>query len=206
MKKLFFLLMLLFFVFGLQHAESFAESIPPRAEKYKADLIRSARYEWGLDAPIAVFAAQIHTESLWQKNAKSPAGALGLSQFMPETAAWLPSVMPHVGKESPLNPKWAIRALCAYDRYLFQKLKGNTEYEQMAFALSAYNGGIGWVLKDKQKARKMGLDPFQYFGSVETVNAGRSSAYFRENRRYPFLILKKRQFLYKTWGNVLEDK
>lgn len=200
------MLILLFFVVSLPFAKSHAESIPPRAEKYKAALIRAARYEWGLDAPVAVFAAQIHTESLWKEYAKSPVGALGLSQFMPETAKWLSSIMPHVGKENPYNPNWSIRALCAYDRYLFQKLKGNTEFEQMAFALSAYNGGIGWVLKDKQKARKMGLDPYQYFGSVETVNAGRASVYFRENRRYPFLILKKRQFLYKNWGKMLEEK
>lgn len=201
MKKIFLLLLLLPFIAA---TAAKAETIPKTAEKYRAELVRAARYEWGMNAPIAVFAAQIHTESLWNERAISPAGAVGLTQFMPETAAWLPNVMPQIGKADPYNPKWAIRALCAYNRYLYQKIKANSEFERMAFTLAAYNGGIGWVIKDKNKAKSQGLDPFQYFGSVEKVNAGRGKAFFRENRRYPKIILKHRQYLYESWGGILK--
>lgn len=149
MKKIILLLLCCFIVPNLVQAKN----IPSLAIKYKAELIRSARYEWGLNAPVAVFAAQIHTESNWNTNAKSPVGAIGLSQFMPKTADWLPQVMPQIKKANPYNPEWSIRALCAYNHYLYKKLQGNTEYERMAFTLSAYNGGIGWVIKDKKKSK-----------------------------------------------------
>src|SRR5688572_15590130 len=46
--------------------------IPPDAKRYKRDLIRNARAIWGLDAPTSTFAAQIHQESGWRVDAKSP--------------------------------------------------------------------------------------------------------------------------------------
>jgi hypothetical protein len=69
-------------------------TIPPQAKQHKALLIREARAQWGMDAPIATMAAQIHQESTWRDDAVSPAGAQGLAQFMPSTAKWLPSVAP----------------------------------------------------------------------------------------------------------------
>ncbi len=47
---------------------------------------------WGLNAPVSVFAAQIHTESWWRNDTVSGAGAQGLAQFMPSTARWLPTL------------------------------------------------------------------------------------------------------------------
>ena len=55
--------------------------IPERAVQYRASLTRAAHYYWGLDAPVAAFAAQIHTESRFKTDAVSPAGARGIAQF-----------------------------------------------------------------------------------------------------------------------------
>ncbi|NGI10110.1 lytic transglycosylase domain-containing protein, partial [Escherichia coli] len=40
---------------------------PPQAAlQYRDDVIRNARLEWGLSAPVADFAAQLHQESGWR--------------------------------------------------------------------------------------------------------------------------------------------
>ncbi|WP_034638152.1 transglycosylase SLT domain-containing protein [Desulfovibrio cuneatus] len=180
-------------------------TVPHRALAHKATLIRAARAEFGLGAPVALLAAQIHTESAWQAGAVSPVGAQGLAQFMPATARWLPQVVPaltHLGEEeagvapAPFNPGWAIRAMCGYDKWLWKKivLPGNAPAavneqsacsHRWAFVLSAYNGGLGWVIKDRAMAPRLGKDKNQYWGQVELVNAGRSAAAIKENRAYP---------------------
>lgn len=181
-------------------------TIPRAAAQHKATLTRAARIYWGLDAPVAVFAAQVHTESRWRNNTVSRAGAQGLAQFMPATARWLPSVMPETGKPAPFNPAWSLRALCAYDKWLWDRITGRTDFEHMAFTLSAYNGGHGWASRDKRLAGQRGLDPERWFEHVATVNAGRSAAAWKENRNYPRLILKERQQAYAKagWGAGLE--
>ena len=67
-------------------AQTWAGAIPAQAERYRALLIREARVVWGMDAPVATFAAQIHQESMWRSDAVSRAGAQGLAQFMPKAA------------------------------------------------------------------------------------------------------------------------
>lgn len=126
-------------------------AIPRAAQQYRATLVRAAHATWGLDAPVAVFAAQVHTESWWRNDTVSHVGAQGLAQFMPATARWLPSVAPETGKPAPFNPGWSLRALCTYDRWLWERVTGHSDMERMAFALSAYNGGLGWVNRDRKK-------------------------------------------------------
>ena len=183
-------------------------TIPRAAQQYRATLVRAAHATWGLDAPVAVFAAQVHTESWWRNNTVSHAGAQGLAQFMPATARWLPSVAPETGKPAPFNPGWSLRALCVYDKWLWDRVAGHSDFERMAFALSAYNGGLGWVNRDRKKARALGLDDRVWFDSVENVNVGRSRAAFAENRQYPRRILKERQQVYVKagWGRGIEEE
>lgn len=186
---------------------SHAASIPKAAEQHRATLIRTAHAVWGLDAPVAVFAGQIHAESRWNPNAKSHVGAQGLAQFMPSTAAWLPTVAPETGEPLPYNPGWAIRALVTYDLWLWKRVAATNDYERMAFTLSAYNGGLGWVNRDKRFAESKGLNSRRWFGHVATVNAGRSAANFRENRNYPDFILNDFQLRYSDagWGAGLPE-
>jgi hypothetical protein len=190
-------------LFGIAPAK--AAGIPRAAEQHRATLIRTARVVWGMDAPVAVFAGQIHAESRWNPEAKSPVGALGMAQFMPATAKWMPNIDPELAAPAPKNPAWAIRALIRYDLYLWQRVDAVSDFERMAFTLSAYNGGLGWVNRDKALAEKRGLDRRRWFSNVEKVNAGRSAANFRENRRYPSLILEEYQWLYTKWGTGMPE-
>lgn len=204
------LIIALFVILYLTQCTSLAHSapIPKAAQQHRSALIRTAHATWGLDAPIAVFAGQIHAESRWNANAKSPVGAQGLAQFMPATAAWLPSVAPGTGEPLPYNPRWAIHALIAYDLWIWKRVPAANKYNRMAFTLSAYNGGLGWVNRDKKLAARKGLDPLLWFDHVETVNAGRSAANKRENQNYPRIILRDFQWRYVDagWGPGLAEQ
>lgn len=181
-------------------SEARAAQPPQAALQYRSDVIRNARLEWGLSAPVADFAAQLHQESGWRPDAISPVGAEGLAQFMPATADWISQLMPGLNSREPFNPAWAIRALVSYDRWLWQRVSATNDCERMAMTLSGYNGGLGWVQRDKRLASQKGLDSARWFGHVATVNAGRSAANWRENRHYPQRILRELAPRYLTWG------
>ncbi len=118
------------------------------------------------------------------------------------TAAWLPEVAPQVGEAAPFNPGWALRALTAYDLWLWRRIDATALCDHMAMTLSAYNGGLGWLRRDVRMARKLGLDPTCWWDHVETVNAGRAEWAIRENRGYPRRILLLLEPLYEAagWG------
>lgn len=204
----------LLLLLGLVSAAKAEVQIPRAALQYRSELIRSSRMVWGMDAPVAVFAAQIHTESWWRNGTVSSVGAQGLAQFMPSTAKWLPSVAPETGTPAPFDPRWSLRACVTYDKYLFDRIASRrdgrlTEWNRMAFTMSAYNGGLGWTNRDRTKAAQSGLNPDIWFGHVEQANAGRRASAKRENQRYVQFILRERQQAYVKagWGRgVAEDE
>lgn len=197
-------------VFILMVAFGFAVSLspanaaePPAAAKpYRAEVIRTARAVWGMDAPVADFAGQFQQESGWNPAARSPVGAQGMAQFMPSTADWISQQFPALREREPFNPSWAIRALVQYDQWLWQRVAAADGCQRMAFTLSAYNGGLGWVNRDKKLATQRGLDAGVWFDAVATVNAGRSAANWRENRGYPQRILYQNAPRYLSWGGA----
>jgi soluble lytic murein transglycosylase-like protein len=179
-----------------------ADTMPRDALRYQRDLVRNSREIWGLDAPVAVFAGQIHQESRWRADARNAIGATGLGQFMPATATWISGVY-SLGKAQPTNPTWAIRALVTYNLHNWNQLLAANDCSHIAMSLSAYNGGLGWVYRDQKKAGAKGLQPFIWFYQVEKVNAGRAPAMFTENRAYPRAILLRWQQLYASWGGAI---
>lgn len=184
---------------------AYADTIPRQAEQYRRTLIRAAHAEWGLDAPIAMLAAQVHQESAWRADARSPVGAQGLAQFMPGTSAWMAELYPKtLGANQPFNPGWALRAMVVYDRWLYARNQtAASGCDRWAFVLSAYNGGLGWVIRDRKLASAKGADQLVWFDSVERHNAGRSTGNFRENRHYPRVILLRWEPMYVAagWGS-----
>jgi hypothetical protein len=181
-----------------------AEIIPNAAKQHRATLVRSAHMVWGLDAPVATFAGQVHQESRWNVVARSPVGAEGLAQFMPTTTEWIAAAYPkHLAAAQPYNPGWAMRALVQYDLWLYSRNQARSPCEKWAMILSAYNGGQGWVNRDRRLALASGADGLAWFDSIEKFNAGRSAANFKENRHYPRVILLRWEPLYvdSGWGN-----
>ena len=81
------------------------------------------------------------------------------------------------------------------------------EFDQYAFALASYNGGIGGIKSDQRICRNTrGCNPNLWFGHVEhtslkrrTVVAGYGQSFFVINRKYPVNVLNVRRFKYKPY-------
>lgn len=103
--------------------------MPTLRETYEAIARRAAR-DWGV--PEELYVALINQESGFQTGLTSPAGARGIAQFMPDTAAGL-----------GIDPDDPVAALYGGARYLRQQLgffDGDLEK-----ATAAYNAGAGGV-------------------------------------------------------------
>lgn len=177
--------------------------VPNEARPWQRELTRQSRLEWGLDAPIATFAAQIETESAWRTDAHSPVGADGLAQFVGSTAAWISGAYPALAANEPRNPIWALRALATYDRYLWDRQPlAATDCDRAAFMEAAYNGG-GTALGREQDAclAASPCDPDRWWDNVERQRS-RSLAAWTENRNYPRRI-RAREPVYGAWGAAL---
>lgn len=177
-----------------------AEQIPRNAHNYRAELTRTAHAVWGLDAPIPVFAAQIHQESAWQTDAVSKVGAQGMAQFMPATAKWLCELNRTPQAQClPQNPVWAMRALVQYDQWLYARVWGLNDYDRVWAMLRAYNGGLGWWQREAL------LAPNRKLATREEIDAlcgkhKRAQLHCRENLNYPKRILNVYQPRYFGWG------
>lgn len=96
-----------------------------------ADLFRAAGAEHGIQP--SILAAVAKTESAFDPQAVSHAGAQGLMQFMPATAA-----------EMGVDPYDPASAIDGAARYLSQNLR---RFGSLELALAAYNAGPGAVQK-----------------------------------------------------------
>jgi soluble lytic murein transglycosylase-like protein len=197
-------LFLLLFAFALSASAVFgAEDAPRAALQYRSTMIRTVHYVWGMNGPTAVMSAQIQQESGWNPDAESKF-AKGLGQFTPQTAEWISGAYrKDLGGAQPLNPAWAIRALIQYDYYLHERVKAASPCDRWAFSLAGYNGGEGWIARDRALTVRAGGDPLKWWGNVEAHSA-RAAWAFAENRGYPKRILLKLQPAYLTWGPGVE--
>ncbi|MDS1371019.1 transglycosylase SLT domain-containing protein [Aliarcobacter butzleri] len=129
------------------------------------------------------FIAQAVQESRFNPNAKSPVGALGIAQFMPNTAK-------EVGQElkghqlfkngfDSLNDIQSVYAQVYYMNKLFRSWKvERTALEKFELALASYNAGLGNILKaQKLSGNKRKWDDIKKYlasvtgrNSLETIN------------------------------------
>jgi hypothetical protein len=104
-------------------------------EQPKADFCDALRQAAeSVDIPVAFFARLLWQESRFRSDEVSHAGAQGVAQFMPTTAA-------EVGLDDPFDP---YKALPASAR-LLQKLR--REFGNLGLAAAAYNAGSGRIQK-----------------------------------------------------------
>lgn len=174
--------------------------VPPQAARYRLELVRAAHSQWGLSAPVAVLAAQVHQESGWRADAVSRVGARGMAQFMPGTASWWCQLHGMNAAEcQPNNPTWALRALVGYDKYLFDRTP--TRYalpDRMWVALRAYNGGLGhWTAEAARTGLRL---PGRQAVDAACGSARRALVHCAENLGYPHRIMVVLQPRYAAWG------
>jgi soluble lytic murein transglycosylase-like protein len=106
----------------------------PRATRLAARLVTEADAAH-LDARLIV--ALVAVESSWDPRAVSPAGARGLGQLMPATAASL--------GVDPDDPEANLHGTVVHLAHLVARYAGRPAPEVYAFAIAAYNAGSGAV-------------------------------------------------------------
>ena len=122
--------------------EPAVEAEPSPTERF-CHALRAAAESSGI--PVPFFARLIWQESRFKSNEVSHAGAQGVAQFMPETAA-------EVGLDDPFDP---MKALPASAKFL-RKLRD--DFGNLGLAAAAYNAGPGrihkWLGKQSELPRE----------------------------------------------------
>jgi membrane-bound lytic murein transglycosylase MltF len=114
-------------------------------------------------------AAQAFQESRLNHGTRSPAGAIGIMQVLPQTGR-LMRIKDYASLEGNIH------AGVKYMRYLADHYFPDEDMDPMnrwLFALAGYNAGGARISRLREKASKNGRDPNRWFGEVEKEVAAR---------------------------------
>ena len=168
------------------------------------DLFRKygAQYNWDW----MLLIAQGYQESQLDNSTKSPAGAVGIMQIKPSTAA-----DPNVGIDNVYDLENNIHAAAKYLDFLRNRYFDSPDIDPLnavLFSLAAYNMGPGRMNQIRKKAAAQGVDPNKWFGQVELVAAreiGRETVQYVSNIYKYYISFRSLQRLGqktgKTYGN-----
>jgi membrane-bound lytic murein transglycosylase MltF len=151
-------------------------------------------FDWLL---LASFAFQ---ESRFDHNAKSRAGAIGIMQVLPSTAADKLVGIPDIS-----SPETNIHAGTKYLSVLRDQYFSDEEledFERYLFTMAGYNAGPNRIRRLRKETAERGLDPNKWFGNVEYVVASKVG---REPVVYVGNIFKY-YVAYKRVINELEER
>ena len=130
--------------------------------------------------------AQGYQESRLNQSARSHAGAVGIMQVLPKTAASKPVGLKGIESDVKKN----IHAGAKYLRYLMDTYLNDPaidERNRLLLGLAAYNAGPGNLRKIRRKTTEMGLDRNRWFDNVEH---GAAQVIGRETVQYVSNIYK----------------
>ena len=142
-----------------------------------------------------LMAAQGYQESGLNQEARSPVGAIGVMQIMPETGKIL-----KVGDITQLEPN--IHAGVKHMRSLMNTFFANEPMDDVnkgLFTFAAYNAGGARVRALRKEAEQRGLNPNVWFGNVEQITSERIG---RETVTYVANIFK----YYVAYQLVLDER
>ena len=146
-------------------------------------LFKSASATTGWDWKL--IAAQSFQESGFDPNARSWAGAQGLMQLMPKTAASL-GVSPDEVNDPRRNVEGAANLIRRLTGQLSDIRDGN---ERIKFVLASYNGGLGHVRDAMALARKYGKNPQLWDDVAPYILGLQKPQYYRDPVvRYGYMI------------------
>ena len=144
--------------------------------------------------------AQAYQESRLEHNLRSPAGAVGVMQLLPSTAADPNIDIPNIQKLEN-----NIHAGVKYLRFLRDRYFEDpalSEFDKAMFTFAAYNAGPARIAKLRERTEKLGLDPNRWFRNVERVVAreiGRETVQYVNN-------IYKYHIVYQNVDNTLSLK
>ncbi len=123
--------------------------------------------EYGVDALLV--AAQGYQESRLDQSVRSHAGAVGIMQLLPTTAADSKVGIPDISTEEN-NIHAGIKYLSYIRSEYFPDL-AHDRLNQTLLAMASYNAGPNKIRSLRKKAAEQGLDPDRWFGNVEIIAA-----------------------------------
>ena len=143
------------------------------------------RYATEYEVDPYLIVAVVRTESKFLPAARSPKGARGLMQMMPETGQWVAGELNVGGFTADMlsDPETNIRFGTWYLASLRKEFKNND-----VLVLAAYNGGRGNV---KQWMRQLGWS--DDFRDVDTIP-------YRETREYVRRVIEARERYQELYG------
>jgi membrane-bound lytic murein transglycosylase MltF len=151
-------------------------------EKFEAMVRLFKKYAGQYDFDYLMVAAQAYQESGLDQSKKSPAGAIGVMQLLPTTAA---DRNVNISEIEKLENN--IHAGTKYLRFIvdqYYKDEPIDDLNKMLFAFASYNAGPAKVNTLRKKTAARGLKPNVWFHNVETVAAqviGRETVQYVSN-------------------------
>jgi membrane-bound lytic murein transglycosylase MltF len=118
-----------------------------------------------------MLAAQAFQESGLRQDRRSPAGAIGIMQIKPSTAA-----DKNVGIDDVTTVDGNVHAGAKYMRFIADRYFSDEQFNdlnQWLFSLAAYNAGPAKINRYRLEAAENGYDPNRWFDNVEIVAARR---------------------------------
>ncbi len=113
--------------------------------------------------------AQGYQESKLDQSLRSRAGAIGVMQLLPRTAAADPINIPDIHK---LDDN--VHAGAKYLRFIIDRYFADPEIDEVSrllFAFAAYNAGPTRIARIRRQAPQYGVDPNRWFGQIESLTA-----------------------------------
>ena len=133
-----------------------------------------------------MIAAQAYQESGFDQSKESHAGAVGVMQVLPSTAAGKAVNIPDI---STLDNN--VHAGVKYLNWLRQTYYTNEEIsplDRVLFSFAAYNAGPGNMRRARKRAKQLGFDPNRWFANVEIgmyrAVSGEPASYVRNIYKY----------------------
>jgi membrane-bound lytic murein transglycosylase MltF len=140
------------------------------------------RYASQYDFDWLMVAAQAYQESKLNQKLVSPAGAVGVMQLLPSTAA-----DPNVNIRHIEKLENNIHAGVKYMRFIHEQYFKDAHMDELnrhLFAFASYNAGPNRIATMRRKAEARGLDPNVWFQNVEIIAAkeiGRETVQYVSN-------------------------
>jgi membrane-bound lytic murein transglycosylase MltF len=135
--------------------------------KYEALVALFEKYADQYDFDHLMVIAQGYQESTLDQSTRSHAGAVGVMQVLPSTAAGSPVFIPNIEDAEP-----NIHAGVKYMRYIVDEYFDDPAIDpvnRMLFAFASYNAGPNRIARLRGQAVEYGLNPNEWFREVELI-------------------------------------
>ena len=182
----------------LENTQYIRNNLSERAlQRYEHTITLFKKYAVQYDFPYLLLTALAFQESGLDQSKRSHAGAIGIMQVLPSTAADR-----HVRIKNINRIENNIHAGTRYLRFMADRYFSDPALSPLnrdLLTIAAYNAGPARVARLRKEAARQGLDPNVWFNNVEVIAAARIG---RETVQYVRNIYK----YYLAYGYIMKKK